>query len=736
MADPQPSISTDPPSPRSLRLAVIGCSHGTLDDIYASVLRADEEALKKGEAASDVVICCGDFQAMRNTSDLETMACPVKFRALGQFHSYYSGEKVAPKLTIVIGGNHEASGYMWELYHGGWLAPNIYFLGFAGSVLVDGWLRITGASGIWRGCDWRKGHYETVPFDDRTIRSVYHIREYDVARLLQLKNRIAASSSSSSSNAAVDVFLSHDWPLGIEQHGDTGALIREKPFFRDEINSNSLGSPPLHALLTSLKPRYWFSAHLHVKFAALYWHDGRGTRVRQQHRQQQQRSQQGGQQPFGAPSAGGADRPLIRFVGGPVPVEAGEGKTKVEENPDEIALDDDDDDDEDGGQAGEGPTSEEKGCPDGCHSHSHDDAPAAQAAVEVENPDEVVLGDEEDEEGDAPMESNEDNDAEEAKEVEAMLIDSIGASSSTAPAAPASATAPGEATAPASATAPGEATAPEEANEETKEKDEEAEKRRKERDERGMATRFLALSKPGRGRDFLQIVDVPEAPSSSPSAPSASDPSARPSSPTLYFDPHWLSILRSTAPYLSLTPQSIPFPPLDELAKTIQADYEWVLQNVGKDGTGLVKVEEVQTFGRTAPTEQEWDQQGRIRMPSWYTNPQTLALTALLQIENKINPIPEGYLAALEAAKADEAKRLALEAAKAAAMAELELEAGEGGEGPSAGAGAGVVDEEPRGEHPDQVRRREQIVEEHAREKEAQAGGNPEEIAIEDDDDE
>jgi hypothetical protein len=30
-------------------------------------------------------------------------------------HSYYTGVKVAPMLTLVIGGNHEASNYMWEL---------------------------------------------------------------------------------------------------------------------------------------------------------------------------------------------------------------------------------------------------------------------------------------------------------------------------------------------------------------------------------------------------------------------------------------------------------------------------------------------------------------------------------------------------------------------------------------------------------------------------------------------
>lgn len=51
---------------------------------------------------------------MRSPPDLHTMACPPKFRALGQFHDYYAGRKKAPFLTLVIGGNHESSGYMWE----------------------------------------------------------------------------------------------------------------------------------------------------------------------------------------------------------------------------------------------------------------------------------------------------------------------------------------------------------------------------------------------------------------------------------------------------------------------------------------------------------------------------------------------------------------------------------------------------------------------------------------------
>ena len=42
---------------------------------------------------------------------------------------YYSGEKVAPILTVFIGGNHEASNYLQELPYGGWVAKNIYYLG-------------------------------------------------------------------------------------------------------------------------------------------------------------------------------------------------------------------------------------------------------------------------------------------------------------------------------------------------------------------------------------------------------------------------------------------------------------------------------------------------------------------------------------------------------------------------------------------------------------------------------
>ena len=168
---------------------------------------------------------------------------------------------MAPVTTIFIGGNHEASNYLQSLYYGGFVAPNIYFLGFAGSVWFGG-IRISGISGIYDVHDYRNGHYETPPYNRSTIRSVYHIRELEIYRLAHLCN----------STNSVDVFLSHDWPQGIWEFGNKQQLLRIKPFFNEDISSGRLGAPPLMQLLYILKPDFWCAAHLHVKFAAVVPH--------------------------------------------------------------------------------------------------------------------------------------------------------------------------------------------------------------------------------------------------------------------------------------------------------------------------------------------------------------------------------------------------------------------------------------------------------------------------------
>lgn len=242
-----------------VRVAVVGCAHGMLDDIFATVRFINEMDTAN---PVELLLCCGDFECMRNTTDLQNLACPPKYREMHSFHQYYKGEKTAPVLTIFIGGNHEASNYLSELHYGGWVAPNIFYLGAAGVVNVAG-LRIGGLSGIYKQQDYTSGRFEKEPFDNSTMRSVYHVRELEVFQLshLQMQDR-----------KKVNVFLSHDWPRGVEQYGDVRTLIRRKPFFQQEIQSNSLGSPAGEFLLFQLKPHHWFAAHLHVKFAALVRH--------------------------------------------------------------------------------------------------------------------------------------------------------------------------------------------------------------------------------------------------------------------------------------------------------------------------------------------------------------------------------------------------------------------------------------------------------------------------------
>lgn len=147
-------------------IAVEGCCHGELDNIYASIKQLEQVH----DTKVDLLLVCGDFQAVRNQADLSTMACPPKYKDMRTFHKYYSGELVAPVLTIYIGGNHEASNHNWELYHGGWAAPNIYFLGYAGVINVGG-VRIAGSSGIFNGRHYHMGHYEKPPYDRDTERS-------------------------------------------------------------------------------------------------------------------------------------------------------------------------------------------------------------------------------------------------------------------------------------------------------------------------------------------------------------------------------------------------------------------------------------------------------------------------------------------------------------------------------------------------------------------------------------
>jgi hypothetical protein len=187
---------------------------------------------------------------------------PQKYRRMADFHEYYSGARVAPYLTIFIGGNHEASNYLFELYYGGWVAPNIYYMG-AANIIRLGSLRIAGLSGIWKGYDYRKPHFERLPYSRDEYHSIFHVRELDVRKLLSVRTQ-------------VDIALSHDWPKGVEWRGHHRWLFNKKDRFEADAINGKLGSVAAALCLDRLRPAYWFSAHLHIKYPALIQHERPG----------------------------------------------------------------------------------------------------------------------------------------------------------------------------------------------------------------------------------------------------------------------------------------------------------------------------------------------------------------------------------------------------------------------------------------------------------------------------
>lgn len=55
-------------------------------------------------------------------------------------------------------------------------------------------------------------------------------------------------------------------------------MLRKKPYFRDDVAKNHLGAKPLADLMDKMKPKNWYSAHLHVGFDATKVHsDGSKT---------------------------------------------------------------------------------------------------------------------------------------------------------------------------------------------------------------------------------------------------------------------------------------------------------------------------------------------------------------------------------------------------------------------------------------------------------------------------
>lgn len=73
-----------------------------------------------------------------------------------------------------------------DRYFGGWVAPNMYYLGNSGCVRYRG-LRIAGISGVYYPDNFNAGYQEDFPLQGRHIRSIYHTRQCEIFKLMQVR---------------------------------------------------------------------------------------------------------------------------------------------------------------------------------------------------------------------------------------------------------------------------------------------------------------------------------------------------------------------------------------------------------------------------------------------------------------------------------------------------------------------------------------------------------------------
>ena len=234
---------------RTINIIVTGCIHGCMDKMYKDIQEFEKQNKKK----IDLVLCTGDFETMRNEEDLQFLSCPEHYRTMGDFHKYYSSKVKAPYLTIFIGGNHEASNYLEQIYYGGYVAENIYYLGRGGVINVKG-LRIGGISGIFNKFDYFRGHFEKNENDIKgDKKSIFHYREFEIAKMSHIKNKL-------------DIFMTHDWPTNIIDSKDFNRIFKLYPQNKETILAGTLGSFPAEFILKLLKPNYYICGHMHFYY--------------------------------------------------------------------------------------------------------------------------------------------------------------------------------------------------------------------------------------------------------------------------------------------------------------------------------------------------------------------------------------------------------------------------------------------------------------------------------------
>lgn len=193
------------------------------------------------------VLQVGDFEPHRHEDDLATMAAPSKYRQLGDFADYHSGRSAMPWPVYFIGGNHEPYGLLDQHPDGAEIAPNVRYLGRAGSVSIHG-LTVAGLSGIYREDYFERHRPSVADIDSRSNKDYIYFTASEVDKVLEC--------------GSADILLLHEWPAGIVAPEDEEDFENQ----RRSMRYDQVGNDYARMVMDLLEPQLVLCGHMHKRY--------------------------------------------------------------------------------------------------------------------------------------------------------------------------------------------------------------------------------------------------------------------------------------------------------------------------------------------------------------------------------------------------------------------------------------------------------------------------------------
>lgn len=163
-----------------------------------------------------------------------------------------------PCLVVICGGNDEAGDLIAQLPFGGFIAPNIYYMGRAGIIDYKG-MRISGYGGVFAISDFGRNVYERVPLvEEKDVKSSIHVRAFSGLQLY-----LYSVFEQDIFSKQPDFLMSHDWPRYMPPVFKN-ALSKVRQCLVERVDRE--GIPFGLKLIDGVQPKNVVCAHHHTKF--------------------------------------------------------------------------------------------------------------------------------------------------------------------------------------------------------------------------------------------------------------------------------------------------------------------------------------------------------------------------------------------------------------------------------------------------------------------------------------